>query len=115
MSAKQNNTSFPYRDNKLAGIRRAGNIHSYAVIKDIMGSQMIDSLPLRIRCECSILDCQEIVGLSLSRRRELRQKYPKGFIVILSHAYSPPNTKVYESQEFSVVERLEFNKAVVDI
>lgn len=115
MSTKNKDTSSAYRNSDLAITRRTGNIHSYAVIKGIMGSSLVESLPLRIRCECSLPECQEIIGLSLSQRRGLRTKFPKGFIVILSHAFCPPNTQVYASKGFGVVEKPEFTKAVVDL
>ena len=71
-------------EDQLATIRRASNIRSYGVIKSIMGSGIIDSLPLRVRCECALSTCEEIIEVSLHQRRELRRNYPRGFIVIQS-------------------------------
>lgn len=115
MNTKMPSSNQNYLDNEYASARRSGNILSHVIIKGLMGPRMIDSLPLRIRCECSIPGCQEVIGLILSRRRKLRKEYPIGFIVVNSHAPCPPDVALYETEEYRVVEKLDYPDAVTDI
>ena len=103
------------QDDHLASIRRESNIRSYSVIRGIMGSGVIDSLPLRVRCECGVLICEEIIEVSLDKRRELRRSYPRGFIVVNSHANSPIDPTVYQSDSLSVIEKLKYSDKVTDL
>lgn len=102
-------------EDQLAAVRRASNIRSYGVIKGIMGSGIIDSLPLRVRCECALLTCEEIIEVTLSQRRDLRRNYPRGFILVKSHADPPQDVLLFENKEFSVVEKPQFTEAVTDL
>lgn len=103
------------QENQLAAFRREGNILSYGVIKGIMGSDIVDSFPLRVRCECSIPLCEEIIEISLSQRRQLRRKYSSGFIVAPSHANPSPDIVLLKTNEFSVVEKPGFSESVTDL
>jgi hypothetical protein len=102
-------------DDQLAAIRRQGNIRSYNAIIGIMGSSVVDSLPLRVRCECSVTACEEIIDVSLAQRRELRRDYPRGFIVVLPHAEAAQDVLLHQSDEFGVVEKPEFTEVVKDL
>ena len=102
-------------DDQLAVIRRMSNISSYGVINGLMGSRIVDSLPLRVRCECELLVCEENIEIILSQRRSLRRSYPRGFIVITSHANSSQDTFLFESKAFSVVEKKQFTEEVTDL
>ncbi len=102
-------------EDQLAAFKREGNILSYGVIKGIMGSDIVDSLPLRVRCECSIPLCEEIIEISLSQRRQLRRKYSSGFIVAPSHSNSPQDIVLLKTSEFSVVEKPGFSESVTDL
>jgi hypothetical protein len=115
MSAIKPTPSPKAPDNELAFARRVGNVRSYLVIKDIMGTSMTDSLPLRVRCECSKPGCQEVIELRLSKRRELRRSYPRGFIIVPAHSTTPPDVTSYATQELCVVEKLEFTEPVTDL
>lgn len=112
----EKHASSNHPEDQLPAIRRESNIRSYGLIKELMGSGMVDSLPLRVRCECSIPTCEEIIEVSLAKRRELRRKYPRGFIVALSHAGSFEDVILCTTEgEFSVVEKLQFTEAVADL
>lgn len=103
------------QEDRLPVIRREINIHSYAVVKGIMGSGVVDSLPLRVRCECSLPLCEEIIEVSLAKRRELRRSYSRGFIVVPDHTNSFQDTTLYQADAFSVVEKLEYTDEVEDL
>ena len=115
MGTKEQHVVSNYQENQLAVIRREINIRSYGSIKGIMGGGVIDSLPLRVRCECAVPLCEEIIEVSLSRRRELRRKYPRGFIVVLSHANSAQDITLLKTDTFSVVEKLHVTEEVEDL
>jgi len=100
---------------ELAVIRRASNIFSYVVIKNIMGSQVLDLLPLRVRCECPLPGCEEIIELTLAQRRKLRRSYPKGFILLPAHQNSSLDIAVFESAPYNVVEKPQFTQKVTDL
>jgi len=102
-------------EDQLAAVRRASNIRSYGVIKGIMGSGIIDSLPLRVRCECALITCEEIIEVSLEQRRELRRDYPRGFILVTAHSDSSQDILLFENKEFSVVEKPQFTESVTDL
>jgi len=115
MSSGVRSAPFNQQDNQLAAVRRASNIRSYGVIKGIMGNRVVDSLPLRVRCECAIPTCEEIIEVTLFNRRELRRNHPRGFIVVRLHANSPQDTMLYENDDFSVVEKPQFTETVTDL
>ena len=102
-------------DDQLAVTRRNINIHSYGVICTIMGKRTTDTLPLRLRCECPIPNCDEIIEIILSKRREVRREFPKGFIMVLAHAKSLRFKVLYTSSDYGVVEMHGFNQAVTDL
>lgn len=101
-------------DKSLASDRRGGNIRSYGVIKMIMGTRVVDSLPLRVRCECSLPACEEIIEISLNERRELRRSFPSGFIVAPSHKGAKDAT-AYEAPRLNVVTKPNCLDEVVDL
>ncbi len=103
------------QEGKLAVIRRQSNIRSYAVIKGIMGSGVIDSLPLRVRCECGLPICEEIIEVNLSERRQIRRNYPRGFIAVPSHVDYPHDVTLFKSDKLCVVEKLQFSEVVTDL
>ncbi|GAC1370920.1 MAG: hypothetical protein NVSMB39_4270 [Candidatus Saccharimonadales bacterium] len=100
---------------QLAVTRRGINIHSYGIINTIMAKRVIDSLPLRLRCECPVPSCEEIIEIILAQRRELRRQYPRGFIVIASHAASSQSKVIFKSDAYHVVEMAEFTQTVTDL
>ena len=102
-------------EDQLASIRRGSNIISYGVIKGIMGSGVVDSLPLRVRCECSIPICEDIIEVTLAQRRELRRNFPRGFIVVPAHVSSPQDITLFKTAHFCVVEKLQFTEVVTDL
>jgi hypothetical protein len=102
-------------EDQLAVIRRTSNIRSYGVIKGIMGSGIIDSLPLRVRCECALPACEEIIEVSLSQRRDLRRNYPRGFIVVSSHADSSHDVLLFKDSKYNVIQKLQFTDMVTDL
>lgn len=102
-------------NDKLAAVRRTSNIRSYCVIRGIMGNGIVDSLPLRVRCECALSACEEIIEVILSQRRDLRRSYPRGFIVVSSHANSSKDNILFKNDEFSVVEKDQFTEKVTDL
>jgi len=102
-------------DDQLAAIRRMSNISSYGVINGLMGSRIVDSLPLRVRCECDLLACEENIEIILSQRRELRRRYPRGFIVATAHMNSSQDTSLFVSEVYSVVEKARFTEEVTDL
>ena len=99
----------------LAVVRRGSNIRSYGVIKVIMGARVIDSLPLRVRCECSIPSCEEIIEIKLSKRREIRRNFPTGFIVAPMHSNSALEDILFQVNNFSVVNKPQFTEEVTDL
>lgn len=103
------------KNGQLAVTRRNINIHSYGVISTIMGKRVIDALPLRLRCECCVPNCEAIIEILLAQRRELRRKYPRGFIVVSSHADSTLNKIVHNTKDYGVVEMDGFTQAVTDL
>ena len=107
--------SLDYQGDQLAARRRDNNIRSYGVIKVIMGSRVVDKLPLRIRCECSTPICEEIIEVTLAKRRELRRNYPTGFIVVPSHAVSSQDATLCKTKEFIVLEKTKFSQTVTDL
>ena len=115
MGTKEHHIPLSDQDDQLAVVRREINIRSYGVIKGIMGYSVIDSLPLRVRCECSIPLCEEVIEVSLAERRKLRRSYSRGFIVVLSHANSVQDITLYKTDEFNVVEKLQFTESVTDL
>jgi hypothetical protein len=104
-----------FGDGQLAAIRRASNVSSYGVIKGIMGSQVVDSLPLRVRCECIMQTCEEIIEVSLGERRELRRTYPKGFITVPPHASASDDNTLCVSERYSVIAMPQFTESVTDL
>jgi hypothetical protein len=102
-------------DDQLAVTRRNINIHSYGVIRGIMGNRVIDTLPLRLRCECSVPSCEEIIEINLAERRELRREFPRGFIVINAHGRSSRDTTSYEKANYGVVKKRGFPQTVIDM
>ena len=115
MDAKGQRALLNDQGEHLPVIRREINIHSYAIVRGIMGSGVVDSLPLRVRCECSIPLCEEIIEVSLAKRRELRRSYPRGFIVVPDHANSLQDITLCQADAFSVVEKLEYTEEVEDL
>jgi hypothetical protein len=115
MSTVEQQISSSDQDDQLAAIRRMSNIRSYGVIKGIMGSGVIDSLPLRVRCECGVPICEEIIEVNLANRREIRRNYPRGFIVVPSHANSLQDITLHETKLLSVVEKVKFSEDVIDL
>lgn len=115
MSTGEQDTLLNLQEDQLAVFRREGNILSYGVIKGIMGSGVVDALPLRVTCECSIPRCEEIIEVSLAKRRQLRRSYPRGFIVASFHANSPEDILLLKTNEFSVVEKPGFSELVADL
>lgn len=107
----------PLKDQEglLAVLRRDGNIRSYGIIKRIMGAGIIDSLPLRVRCECSALSCEEIIEISLARRREIRRKFPRGFIVASLHTCSPNDVSLFNDDKLSILENPRYSEPVTDL
>ena len=104
-----------FGDGQLAVIRRTGNVSSYGVIKGIMGSQVVDSLPLRVRCECIIQTCEEIIEVSLGERRELRRAYPRGFITVTAHASASEDNILCVAERYSVIAMPQFTESVTDL
>jgi hypothetical protein len=104
-----------FEDGQLAAIRRASNVSSYGVIKGIMGSQVVDSLPLRVRCECIMQTCEEIIEVSLGERRELRRKYPRGFITVIAHASASEENLLFTAGMYSVIAMPQFTELVTDL
>jgi hypothetical protein len=107
--------SLNYQGDQLAASRRDNNIRSYGIIKVIMGPRVVDTLPLRIRCECTTPVCEEIIEVTLTKRRELRRNYPTGFIVVPFHAVSSEDTTLCKTKEFIVLEKTEFSQIVTDL
>jgi len=102
-------------DNYLSLMRREINISSYAIIKEVMGNAVVDHLPLRVRCECSIPLCEAIINVSLSKRRALRISFPTGFIVSPSHGGSDLSTTIRKTDEYSVIQKTRFSEPVTDM
>ncbi len=102
-------------EDSLALSRRSGNIRSFGVISEIMGSGVIDTLPLRVRCECDVSACEEIIEVTLSKRRNLRRSFPRGFIVIPEHAKRPNYVLLLKTGVLCVVENSEFTQTVQDL
>lgn len=102
-------------DEELSVTRRGINVRSYGVIKSIMGSRTIDSLPLRLRCECSVETCEEIIEITLAQRRDLRRRFASSFIVVVVHADINEGAIVYKADEYAVVEKPELTQTVVDL
>ena len=115
MTGDGQNLTGTYHNNELAVARREGNIRSYGVIKGIMGSRVVDTLPLRVRCECGVSLCEEIIEVSLAKRRELRRSYPKGFIVVIAHVNLHEDSSLHDTDRFSVVVKPGFTYAVTDL
>lgn len=115
MGTREQHTLLYDQENQLSVIRREINIHSYAAVKGIMGSGVIDSLPLRVRCECSLPLCEEVIEVSLAKRRELRRDYPRGFIVVPAHANSSQDITLCRAGKYSVIEKLEFTEEAEDL
>ena len=115
MSINQPPAPQTQEDDQLAVIRREINIRSYGIIKGIMGSRIVDSLPLRLRCECTVPICEENIEVSLAKRRELRRNYPHGFIVTPLHGKSAQDTILCKTNEFKVIEKHNFTDAVTDL
>lgn len=115
MGRSRNMSNTKDESDQLASERRQSNIHSYGIIKGIMGSGVIDSLPLRVRCECSVPNCEDIIEVNLGKRRELRRNHPLGFILIPSHVNSPNDSLLSTSKLFCVVEKPGFTETVTDL
>ena len=115
MSTEEQRIASNDHDDQLAVIRRTSNIRSYGVINGIMGSSVVDSLPLRVRCECGIAVCEEIIEVNLAKRRELRRNYPRGFIIVPTHLNYAQDVSLYCSDEICVVEKLKFSETVTDL
>ena len=109
-SSTQDNSS-----RNLAVIRRAGNIRSFIIIKTIMGSGVVDALPLRVRCECSKPGCEEIIELDLARRRELRRSFRQGFLVAPSHTDPTSDSILSQDATCNVVGKVDFPESVSDL
>jgi hypothetical protein len=107
--------TFDYIEDQLAVIRREINISSYAVIKGIMGRGVVEGLPLRVRCECSKLLCEEIIKLNLSNRRALRKDYPRGFIIVPAHGDPSRDVIVFKTSKYHVVEIPQFTETATDL
>ena len=101
-------------DNNLSYMRREINISSYAIIKEVMGHAVVDYLPLRVRCECSMPLCEKIIEVSLAKRRELRHTFPRGFIVYPAHADTKRSIATRTTDEYVVVEILQFSEYVTE-
>ena len=112
---EEQQTSLSYQGDQLALSRRDSNIRSYGIITVIMGSRVVDSLPLRIRCECPTPICEEIIEVSLSERRDLRRNYPRGFIVVPSHATPSEDTTLFKTKNFHVLQKQKFSQTVTDL
>jgi hypothetical protein len=104
-----------FEDGQLATIRRASNISSYGVIKGIMGSRVVDTLPLRIRCECIMQTCEEIVEVNLGERRDLRRNYPRGFITVTAHNSSSHEDTLLATDLYCVVQMPQFPEVITDL
>jgi len=115
MSKVEQPISVSGQEDQLAVVRRDSNIRSYRVIKGIMSSRVVESLPLRVRCECAIQRCEEIIEVILSKRRELRRHYPRGFIIVPSHVDASQDIALCENADFCVIEKLKFTEAVKDL
>ena len=103
------------QDEQLAIIRRNINVHSYGVISGIMGARTVDTLPLRLRCECALPSCEDIIHVTLGQRRELRRAYPSGFIVVPSHADPEHDTIAHQADNYCVVEKPGVTQTVIDL
>jgi hypothetical protein len=90
-------------------------VNSFGVIQGIMGARIVEALPLRLRCECAVPICEEIIEITLGKRRELRRKYAHGFIVVIAHATSKLNGTLYRNARYSIVEKQGFTQTVVDL
>lgn len=104
-----------FESGQLATVRRASNIASYGVIRGIMGSNIVDSLPLRVRCECIMQTCEEIIEVNLGERRDLRRNYPKGFITVSAHASSSEENILLEADQYSVIAMPQFPEVITDL
>ncbi len=113
MSTDGSQPAHPQND-ELADFRRGTNIRSYGIIKTIMGLRVVDKLPLRVRCECAITSCEEIIEISLRQRRDLRRNYPVGFIVAPQHTSARDNL-LYKSDIYWVVEKPQYSEKVTDL
>jgi hypothetical protein len=98
----------------LAVTRRNINIHSYGVISGIMGERIVEAMPLRLRCECPVPSCEEIIEVILATRRELRREFPTGFIVVQSHVGASAEY-LYQSVNYCVVSISGYDATVVDL
>jgi hypothetical protein len=82
------------------------NISSYRFIMNIMGTYTDESMPLRLRCECGRNGCNEIINVTLRQRRQTRETYPQGFIVLREHVQgSDSETVISNGPGFVVVEK----------
>jgi hypothetical protein len=106
-------TNNPSQD--LSVTRRNINVHSYGVIKIIMGNRIVDSLPLRLRCECSIPICEEIIEITLAERRDLRRKYASAFIVVIAHAPTVDSILSFQTTTYGVIEKAGYEEPVIDL
>lgn len=103
-----------HQDDHLSFFRREINISSYAIIKEVMGHAVVDYLPLRVRCECSLPLCEKIIDVSLSKRRDLRHTFPSGFIVSPEHAGSQIAIATRTTDEYVVIEIAKFPPPAVE-
>ena len=59
---------------------------------------------VRFRCECSRLDCNEAVELTLPQYEQIRQS-PRRFVVVAGHETPEIEMVVGSDEQFSVVEK----------
>ncbi len=59
---------------------------------------------VRFRCECSRLDCNEAVGVTLARYEEVRQS-PRRFMLAVGHEIPEIETVVSREDDYVIVEK----------
>jgi hypothetical protein len=60
--------------------------------------------PVRFRCECSRLDCNDAVEVTLGRYEQVRQ-FPRRFLVVLGHEMSEIETVISREDRYAIVEK----------
>jgi hypothetical protein len=60
--------------------------------------------PVRFRCECAALDCNQTIDLTIAQYERLRE-HPKRFVVVPGHEVADAETVITSGDGYLVVEK----------
>lgn len=100
----------PQATDRQARLQRADkvrftNICTHQAADHLLGNSLNHDVPLRVSCECGRHNCDKLISLPFETLREIRENYPKSYIIIPNHLDEHADHVHQRTSEYLLVDK----------